>query len=204
MKIAKEMLEVGFVALDNFLDPTAQSAFHAIADDRSNGNKKGEQLKGTAIYDFGYSDEIMLLSQRIYDTRCKITGEKSVQLQKEKQMVGVPYKDGRQGTPNKVTAYHYDGAYINYLLPLVLPDDQSKGDGNLIMFPNLRAKYPALIVKIISRMLRHSSAFRRWYGQTEVVYNVDTMYIFFGDRSFHGVEPISNGERFVVTINSHW
>lgn len=203
-RVAKEMLDTGYVALENFLDTASNDSFHAVADNPANKNKKAEQLQGTVIHDFAHSDELMLLSQRLYDARCAVTGEKKVQLQKEKQMVGIPYKDGREGAANKVTAYHYDGAYINFLLPLVLPEDQSKGDGNLVMFPNLRRKYPAILVKIISRLLRHSSVFRRWYGKTEVVYNVDTMYIFFGDLSFHGVEPISNGERIVVTVNSHW
>ena len=39
---------------------------------------------------------------------------------------------------------------------------------------------------------------------TEVIYQPHTMYIFFGDLSFHGVDPIKSGERVVVTINSHW
>lgn len=203
-KVVKEILNTGYIALESFLDEDSKIAFHKASADKTNRNKKGDQLKGTPIHELGYSDEMLLLSQRLYDARCDITGEQKVVLKKEKQLVGMPYKDGRNGTINKETSYHYDGAYINLLLPLVLPTDQSKGDGNLVMFPNLRMKYPSIITKIISRMLRHFAILRHWSNQVEVVYKTDTMYIFFGDLSFHGVEPITNGERIVVTINSHW
>jgi hypothetical protein len=199
-----KVLKNGYIALDDFLDEETKAAFHQVASDRSNGNKKNEALKGTPVYELAHSADMLKLSQRIYDARCALTGETKVALLPENQFVGMPYKDGRAGTTNKETAYHYDGAYSNWLLPLVLPTDQSEGDGNLIMFPNIRQKYPKIIGKLMSRLLRHSKVFRSWYGPVEVVYQVDTMYFFFGDISFHGVEPISNGERLVVTINSHW
>ena len=202
--VAQEILEKGFVALDDFLDEPSKAAFHATAADRSNGWKKGDELKGTPVYELGHSDEFMLLSQRLYDARCEITGEPKVTLLKEKQVVGLPYKNAADGDNNYETSYHFDGAYVNYLLPLILPEDQSDGSGNLVVFANLRLKYPALVSKIIARMLRHSALFRRLYGETEITYTVDTMFIVFADLSFHGVNPISNGERMVVTINSHW
>ena len=202
--LVKEVLDKGYVALDDFLDEETKAAFHRTASDRSNGNKKNEELKGTPIYELGHSPLMLKISQKIYDKRCELTGEPKVTLDPTQQFVGMPYKDGREGNVNKETAYHFDGAYSNWLLPLVLPADQSKGDGNLVMFPNIRQKYPMIVSKLLCRLLRHSHLFRKLYGQTEVVYKVDTMYFFFGDISFHGVEPISNGERLVVTINSHW
>ena len=202
--VVQEILDTGYVALDDFLDEPSKAAFHAASLSDSCRNKKGEQLKGSPIYDFGYSDELLLLSQRLYDARCDITGEPKVTLLKEKQVVGMPYKDGRQGNKNLETSYHFDGAYVNYLLPLILPEDQSDGSGNLVVFPNLRLKYPSVISKIVSRMLRHSAWFRKQYGETEIVYRPDTLFIVFADLSFHGVNPISNGERAVVTVNSHW
>ena len=203
-KVVTEILNTGYVALDSFLDDASSEAFHTVASDRNNGWKKGEELKGTALYTLAHSDEFLLLSQRLYDARCEITGEPKVQLLKEKQVVGLPYKDATHNGPNEETAYHFDGAHINYLLPLILPADQSDGSGNLVAFPNMRLKYPSLVSKVIARMLRHSAMFRRWYGETEVVYRTDTMFIIFADITFHGVNPISNGERMVVTINSHW
>lgn len=202
--VAKEILDKGYISLDEFLTPEAKSAVHLVAADRSNCWKKGEELAGTAVYELGKSDEVLLLSQRLVDARAEITGEPKVTLIKDKQLVGLPHKEASNPENNKVTAYHFDGAYINYLLPLVLPKDQSDGSGNLVVFPNVRLKYPKLVSKIVARMLRHFVWFRKIYGQAEVVYKVDSMVILFADLSFHGVDPISNGERVVITINSHW
>jgi len=201
---AQDILDQGYIALDNFLTPEAQAAVHAVADERSNCWKKGDELQGTAVYELGKSDEVLELSQRLVDARCDITGEPKTTLTKEKQLVGLPHKDAKNAANNKVTAYHFDGAYINYLLPLVLPEDQSDGSGNLVVFPNLRLKYSKLVSKMVARLLRHFPWFRKIYGEIEVVYKLDTMVILFADLSFHGVNPISNGERIVITINSHW
>jgi len=115
----------------------------------------------------------------------------------------MPYKNASDAT-NKVTAFHYDGAYINLLFALTMPPHQGKGDGNLVLFPSLRERYSPLLAKIISRLLGHSKGLRSLYGYSEVIYQIDAMHIFFGDISLHGVEPIKTGKRSVITINSHW
>ena len=202
--LAKKILDDGYIGLDNFLTEAAKEEWLEVIADRRIVNKKSADLSGTPMYDLAMGEEMLKISQAIYDARCHITGEKKAILRPEKQVVGVPYKDGRSGAVNKETAYHIDGAYINWLLPLVLPEESGAGGGNLVMFPNLRLRYPKPIAKILARLLRHSTWFRRRYGYTEVIYRPHTMYIFFGDLSFHGVDPIKSGERVVVTINSHW
>lgn len=204
-KLAREMLERGFVALPEFLNQEASEQLHALVADRSRAWDKNEELKGTIAYDIAHSDEIVALSQALYDARCTITGEEPVVINEKDQVVGLPYKDSRDEKENKVTAYHYDATYINLLLPLVLPEKPGTNNGNLVLFPNLRnEKRPKIVSKVIARLLRHIPALRPLYGFADVHYEVDTMYLFFGDRCFHGVNPIQSGERLVMTINSHW
>lgn len=116
--LVKEILDVGYVAMDDFLDLETKAAFHQAAADRSNAGKKNEELKGTPIYELGHSPLMLEISQKIYDKRCELTGEPKVTLKPEDQFVGMPYKDSREGAQNKETAYHYDGAYSNWLFPL--------------------------------------------------------------------------------------
>lgn len=204
-ELGREMLQKGYVALPQFLNGDARAKLHALIADRSRAWDKNEKLKGTIAYDIAYSDEVVALSQALYDARCRITGETPVQIKKEQQVVGLPYKKSDDEKENTETAYHYDATYVNYLLPLVMPPDPGDDNGNLVMFPNLRTKpWPKVCIKLFSRLLRHSRMARKWYGYVNVHYDIDTMYIFFGDLSFHGVNPIKNGERFVMTVNSHW
>lgn len=204
-ELAREMLQKGYVALPQFLSEDARAKIHALIADRSRAWDKNEKLKGTIAYDIAHSEETLALSQAIYDARCALTGESVVVIESEKQVVGLPYKDSKDKKENEVTAYHFDATYINLLLPLVLPERTASDNGNLVLFPNLRTeKRPKIVSKVIARLLRHIPPLRPLYGFVDVHYEVDTMYLFFGDRSFHGVNPIKSGERFVMTINSHW
>ena len=201
--LTQEILATGFIRVSNFFDQETLAALHTIARDSNFQNKKSEQLDGTIIATIGHSSEIVGLSQKFHDARCAITGETRVVLDPAKQAVGMAYKNAANET-NIETAYHYDGAYINLLFALQMPNKSEVGNGNLILFPSIRRKFSPGVAKLVSRMLRHFKVARSVYGYKEVIYQVDAMHIFFGDISFHGVDPIKSGERVVVTINSHW
>jgi hypothetical protein len=201
--LTKEIIEKGFVAVPDFFDAPTLATLHAMAADPQYQNKKDASLRDTMIGQIGFSDEIILLSQKICDARSRLTGKPKVVIDKTKQAIGMPYKNATDAT-NKPTSYHYDGAYINLLFALTMPPHQGKGDGNLVLFPSIRARYSPFMAKVVSRVLLHSKLMRKLYGYQEVIYTVDSMHIFFGDISFHGVEPIKSGERAVITINSHW
>lgn len=201
--LTKEIIDNGFLAVPNFFDTETLAELHLMAADPRYQNKKMSELMETAIGTMGCSDEIILLSQKICDARSKITGKPKVVINKAKQAIGMPYKNASDVT-NVQTPFHYDGAYINLLFALTMPPHQGKGDGNLVLFPSIRERYSPFMAKIVSRILRHSKLARTIYGYKEVIYTVDSMHIFFGDISFHGVEPIKSGERAVITINSHW
>jgi len=201
--LTKEIIDNGYMVVSNFFDQETLAELHHMARNPQFQNKKMSDLTDTLIGKIGYSDEIVLLSQKICDARSKITGKPKVTIEKNKQAIGMPYKNASDAT-NKVTAYHYDGAYINLLFALTMPPHQGKGDGNLILFPSIRERYAPFLAKVVSRLLGHSKLFRKLYGYTEVIYQIDAMHIFFGDISLHGVEPIKSGQRAVITINSHW
>lgn len=203
-QLVQNVLETGHVGLDNFLDEATFSKLQNLMEDRTNCGKKGEQLKGTIAYDIVMSDEIFNFCDKVKKARCEIGGNEYIPLKREKQLVGFPYKDARDGKKTIETPYHFDGAYINIIVPIVLPENTGIPEGNVRVFPNTRLKYPSLVSKVISRFLRHLKWFRELYGYKEIQYKIGTFHIFFGDLSFHGVEPITHGERIVMTINSHW
>ena len=203
-EVAKEMLEKGFISFTDFLEPAVWQQLSTLMQDRSNGNKKGQELKGTIGYDLGFSDDIYNFSDRIHKARCELEGKPYVPLAHDKQVVGFPYKDARGGKKTEPTHYHFDGAYINLIIPIVLPADQEKNGGGVVLFPNIRKKYGTLLSKFICRGLRHSKLMRDLWGHTDLTYKIGACHVFFGDITFHGVDPITDGERIVMTINSHW
>lgn len=212
--VAQEILDTGHIELKNWLTPEAWEKLSTTAIELSkkadggfSGGKnagKNEELKGTFGYEFGHSDEVFQFCQRVHNERRKLEGTAPVALDPERQVIGFPYKDARGGQVTSETPYHFDGAYINILIPIVLPEDQEKHGGSLTVFPNIRKKFGVSLSKVICRGLRHSPHLRKLFGAKTVRYTVGSAHVFFGDISFHGVDPITDGERLVMTINSPW
>jgi len=200
----KEILEKGHATLEHFFDDETEQKLHEFMADRTWTHKKNEQLDGTIAGDLRNSDEIFAFCEAIIKKRHELEGKPHVALRRDKQTVGFPYKDARNGAKTIETEYHYDAAYFNGVLPIVLPENPEKNGGNLEIFPNLRKKYPAIICKPLSEILRRIPFARSLYGYVVVPYKVDAMHCFFGDVTLHGVPPITSGERVVMTVNSHW
>lgn len=141
----------------------------------------------------------------LHETRRDIEGKKHLPLERSRQVVGFPYKDARGGATTVETDYHFDGAYLNLVLPIMLPPRGQHTRPDVELFPNLRKRFsPYVLSASIARLLRHFLWLRDWFGSTKVQYEVGTVIVFFGDVTFHGVPPILEGERLVMTVNSHW
>jgi len=192
------ILEKGFAILPQFLTPEAFEIFSSEA--RGLVGQKAEAVAGTSGYKMAHGPEFMSLFDGLYKARCKEEGKEYVQLKPEKQVVGFPYKDARDGKKTYETEYHYDGAYANATLAIQMPEE----GGELIAFPNLRTGRNILVIKAFSRLLRHVPFLRRIVPHTIAKTVPNDLCLFFGDRTFHGVEPIKAGERLIMTVNNHW
>ncbi len=203
-ELAEEILGAGHAILPDFLTPEVWQKLQALVEDRSQANTKNEQLKGTIAYELGHSDDVFNFSEKLHQARERIEGKAVTNLDPQKQVIGLPYKDARGGQKNPPTHYHFDGAYVNIIIPIVLPEDQEKSGGGLVAFPNIRKKYGVFLSKFICRLLRHSGLMRNLWNPARVTYQLGACHVFYGDITFHGVDPIKEGERIVMTINSHW
>lgn len=200
----KEVFDNGYAVLFDFLTPETKAAIDAYLTDRTNGNKKNDDLAGTVGYELAHSDELMKILNTIHATRGRLEGKKVEPLKLEKQSCGFPYKNAKDGAKTKPTEFHYDAAYTNVLIPFVLPPKESN-EGHLIMYPSLRKRIKnRLLCGLYSRFLRDVPFARNLIPGKVVNYTVGGFHFFFGDISFHGVLPIKTGERIVMTINSHW
>lgn len=203
--LTQEILDKGYVQLPQFLSEHIFAQLKALGESRTIINKKNEELKGTLAHDLAYSDEIFAMCEALHKARYDIEGKKCAPLERSRQVVGCPYKDARGGATTVETDYHFDGAYINCVLPIMLPPRGPHTRPDVELFPNLRKRFsPYVLSASIARLLRHFIWARDWFGSTKLQYEVGTIILFFGDVTFHGVPPILEGERLVMTVNSHW
>jgi hypothetical protein len=201
-----EVLRNGYALLPDFFELGYLIELEQFAaTNRSDAGMKGISLKsgdGTPMMRVARSEEFMDFFNAVYRARCAKEGKEYRPLDPLRQWVGLPFKDATGGAKTKQTEFHYDGAYVNATVGIIEPPE---GQGELHMFPNFRMKFPhPLLSKVASRLLRHSKALRSLYGYVSVPSKRNTLCLFFGDRSFHGVEPITEGKRMILTINNHW
>lgn len=199
--VAECICNEGYVLLPDFLNHNTYEFFCKEVAEKGLQNKKGRELEGTLAWELGMSDEMLALFNAVYRGRCEVEDSEYHELTQRQQRVGLPYKKAGEES-KKETPFHYDGAYLNAVLALKLPEG---GAGDLYVYPNARRYLGAGILgKLISRVFRHSALVRTVFPPKKVSYTENSLCLFFGDRTLHGVPPLSNGERLVMTINSHW
>ena len=103
--------------------------------------------------------------------------------------------------PGDVTAYHFDGTYLNMILPVVVPKISGERRGQLIAYPNIRSFkrnfWDTKVVPALARVKPLHRVFRR----REVDYQERGAYLFYGYRTLHGVEsPAEAGLRAVTNL----
>jgi hypothetical protein len=103
--------------------------------------------------------------------------------------------------PGDVTAYHFDGTYLNMILPVVVPKITGERRGQLIAYPNIRSfKRTFWDTKVVPALAR-VKPLHRVFRRREVDYQERGAYLFYGYRTLHGVEsPAEAGLRAVTNL----
>lgn len=201
--MVSEIFTKGYTILPDFLTPSFFEEVKVFAE--AHGYEEGGMMSfnkndGTVGHTLARSPEFMALFEGLHQARCRKEGKAGEPLKPERQVVGYPYKDARGGKVSRETPYHFDGAYVNATLGIKMPEH----GGELIAFPNIRKSPTAFLARAYARLLRHIPILRRTVRHVTAKSKPNDLCVFFGDRTFHGVEPIKEGERLIVTINNHW
>lgn len=202
-EMVDKIFNEGYIILPNFLTPDFFTEIATYA--RAHGYEAGGMMSfdkagGNVGHTLARSPEFMALFDGLHKARCEKEGVAYTPLRAEKQVVGYPYKDARGGKRSYETEYHFDGAYVNATLGIVMPPI----GGELIAFPNIRKSPRAFFSRAYARFLRHVPFLRRTVHHVVAKSTPNDLCLFFGDRTFHGVEPIQEGERLIMTVNNHW
>ncbi len=202
--MVEEVWNNGYLVVHDFLTPEYFAELFAYA--KEHGYEIGDTMRtfdkkaDTIGHRLALSPEFMSFFNGIHKARMEKEGKEYTPLKPENQSVGYPYKDARNGKKTVETDYHYDGAYVNATIALMMPP---KG-GELIAFPNLRVTPKSFSARLFSRLLRHVPLARKMTPHIIARTTPNDLCLFFGDRTFHGVEPTTEGERLILTINAHW
>jgi hypothetical protein len=194
----------GVVELTEFLTPEAHALLkqqildlESKATTSSAGSNqkyalKGEHLNETVVGEIAGSEYILGVVNGILEPW--VAGNP---IRSDEIVPGINIMRG----PGDVTAYHFDGTYLNMILPVVVPKISGERRGQLIAYPNIRSFkrnfWDTKVVPALARVKPLHRVFRR----REVDYQERGAYLFYGYRTLHGVEsPAEAGLRAVTNL----
>ncbi|HWN22511.1 MAG TPA: hypothetical protein VNP93_11095 [Gaiellaceae bacterium] len=194
----------GIVELTDFLTPEAhallkQQILHleseATSSSAGSNQKyalKGDHLKETMIGELASSSYILGVVNGILEPWVA-----DDPIRADEIVPGINIMRG----PGDVTAYHFDGTYLNMILPVVVPKITGERRGQLTAYPNIRSfKKTFWDTKVVAALAR-VKALHRLFRKREVDYQERGAYLFYGYRTLHGVEsPAEAGLRAVTNL----
>lgn len=153
---------------------------------------KGEHLKDTLVGEIATSGYILGVVNGILEPWVA-----SDPIRSDEIVPGINIMRG----PGDVTAYHFDGTYLNMILPVVVPKLTGERRGQLIAYPNIRSfKKNFWDTKVVPALAR-VKPLHRLFRKREVDYQERGAYLFYGYRTLHGVEsPAEAGLRAVTNL----
>jgi hypothetical protein len=103
--------------------------------------------------------------------------------------------------PGDVTTLHFDGTFMNILVPVFIPKIEGPNRGQLTIYPNVRSFRRNFYDRIVVPILCRAKLARFLFRPAEIDYEPGNIYIFYGYRSFHGVlSPSAPGLRCTTNM----
>jgi len=145
-----------------------------------------DSFKNTVIDDKKFEDKInKIISEVLRDNN--INDYKKPNYKVLRVVSGVQQK-------KQAYLYHFDAHLITILIPIIIPNNKSGKNGDLVIFPNLRKVHKNLILNIIqkiffqnfiSRTLLNTKLLRKIFNYKLLKIKPGNVYMFFGFRSLH-------------------
>ena len=196
----------GVVVLDDFLSLEGHALLKeqilerekAATGERKKFAIKGRDLDPTVVGQLARSDYMLDFANKLLGAANGRPAYVDEPIRQDEIIPGINI----MRTTSDVTAFHFDGTYLNMILPVVLPSISGPQRGQFVIYPNLRpfskslwGAYAAPLVAYRTALLRKLLASRR----REIDYRERGAYLFFGYRSLHGVEAQSENALRAIT-----
>jgi hypothetical protein len=194
--VRRRLDETGYAALEGFLTEAAHAQLKRQVLDlerfatssTEGGNRKfafkGEQLEATVVGALARSQWLLDLVNGILGPIDGSAAYIKQPIEPEDVKMGLNI----MRKPTDVTAFHFDGSYLNLIVPVVIPALTGPRRGQLVMYPNRRSFARGPWQKYVVSALAHSGMVRRFWSRVEIDYRERGIYMFYGYRSLHGVE----------------
>ncbi len=99
--------------------------------------------------------------------------------------------------------YHFDAHLLTMVVPIFIPNRDNSGNGDLIIYPNLRKITNNIFKNILQKLFFQNSIFRiilsknffkRLFNYQRLILKPGSIYIFYGFRTLHGNLEINEND----------
>ena len=171
--------------------------------------------KNFRLYDENFSESIIKsenFNDKINKLLSKILAENSIEYQDNNCYKVIRVVAGEQ-QKKQAYLYHFDAHLITILIPIIIPNNKSKKNGDLVLFPNLRRLHKNLLLNLIQkiffqniivRTLLNFNIVKKFLKHKLLKIEPGNLYVFFGFNSLHGnLEIESSSTRATLLIHAH-
>ena len=208
-EIRRELDSKGVVELREFLTPEAHELLkqqilelESAATTSSAGSHKKYALKADKLATTRVGQ--LARSQYVVDLVNRLLGD----FEDAEAWIGTPIREDElipginiMRAPGDTTAYHFDGTYLNLILPVVVPKIEGARRGQLVLYPNVRSFRRSFWSRKVVAGIARIPLLRGMWKKLEVDYVEGALYAFYGYRTLHGVDaPAEPGLRCITNL----
>jgi hypothetical protein len=205
VELRRELDATGVVVLDDFLSLEGHALLkqqildreQAATGERGKFSIKGRDLDPTVVGQLAQSSYMLDFANKLLGAGNGRPSHVGDPIRQEEIIPGINI----MRTTSDVTAFHFDGTYLNMILPVVLPSISGPRRGQLVIYPNLRPFSRSLWGSYGAPLVARTTLLRKLFAsrKREIDYRERSAYLFFGYRSLHGVEAQSENALRAIT-----
>ncbi len=210
LKLRNELDNVGFACIQGFLTKEGLELLQkqvleietlSLPSNEGKNRKysvKSTTLEGSVIARLATAEPILgLINELLGDFEGEAKSIITEPINSDEVVPGLNIMRG----PGDVTAFHFDGTFLNILVPVFIPKLAGPNRGQLTIYPNIRSFKKNWLDRWVVPILCRTGIFKAIYSRREIDYQVGNVYLFYGYRSLHGVEsPCESGLRCTTNI----
>jgi hypothetical protein len=191
--VVSQLSKDGFYSKESFITTEDLEQLEKLVVEKkkikSNFRLNTPDLQDTYVYSSDFSSKVKEFVDGVSES-LKLEDYKKQDIYKVLRVVsGVDQK-------KEAGLYHFDAHAITLLIPIIIPNRENSGNGDLIIFPNLRKITKSLLFNIITKLFFQNSVSRFLIQKSKLVQKIfrykklklkpGNIYIFLGFRTLHG------------------
>lgn len=189
----------GFVELEQCIDQDEINFLINFVKNKYKENNNNYFFLAGDKFDQSFNDNKFII-KKVKNLIEKVSFELNLHDKKQELYKVLRVVDGKK-SDSEANNYHFDAHYFTALIPILIPNNLSGKNGDLMISPNFRNYSSNILINIFEKFLYQVilkpflkiDKFRKFLKFKKIILKVGNIYLFNGFRSLHGNLNIERG-----------